>query len=72
MNRAITLKRYVEDITAFERILGLHFSLGEKHSVYKKEGITAQKAKFRVVVFPFVDRVLTDSEVIFEDGKYKV
>ncbi|MEK7148737.1 MAG: hypothetical protein AAB770_02355 [Patescibacteria group bacterium] len=72
LNRAITRLRYMQDITAFERILGLHFSLGEKHSVYKKEGITAHKAKFHVDVFPVVDRVLADGEVIFENGKYIV
>lgn len=72
LNRAITRERYLQDITAFERILGLHFSLGEKHSVYKKEGITAHKAKFHVDVFPLVDRVLADDEVIFENGAYTV
>ena len=72
LNRAITRERYVQDITAFERILGMHFSLGEKHSVYKKEGITAHKAKFHVDVFPIVDRVLADGEVIFENGRYIV
>lgn len=72
LNKAITRERYMEDITAFERILGLHFSIGEKHSVYKKEGITAHKAKFHVDVFPVVDRVLADGEVIFEKNKYLV
>lgn len=72
MNRAITRERYLQDITAFERILGMHFSLGEKHSVFKKEGITAHKAKFHVDLFPLVDRVLADGKVIFENGKYLV
>ena len=72
MNRAITRERYVQDITAFERILGMHFSLGEKHSVFKKEGIPAHKAKFHVDLFPLVDRVLADGKVIFEDGEYLV
>lgn len=70
LNRAITRERYVEDITAFERILGLHLSLGEKHSVYKKEGIVTHKARFHVDVFPLVDRVIADDNVIFENGKY--
>lgn len=72
LNRAITRERYVQDITAFERLVGLHFSLGEKHSVYKKEGITAHKSKFHIDVFPVVDRVLADGEVIFENGEYLV
>ncbi len=72
LNRAITRERYLQDITAFERILGLHLSLGEKHSVYKKPDITTHKTKFHVDVFPVVDRVLADGVVIFEDGKYCV
>lgn len=72
LNRAITRERYLQDITAFERILGMHFSLGEKHSVYKKEGITTHKTKFHVDLFPLVDRVFADGELIFSEGKYLV
>ncbi len=72
MNRAITRERYLQDITAFERILGMHFSLGEKHSVYKKEGITTHKTKFHVDLFPLVDRVFADGVLIFENGQYLV
>ena len=72
LNRAITRERYIDDITAFERILGLHLSLGEKHSVYKKEGITTHKARFHVDLFPVVDRVYADNEIIFENGAYLV
>lgn len=72
LNRAITKERYLPDITAFERILGMHLSLGEKHSVYKKPGIQAHKAKFHVDLFPVVDRALLDGEVIFKSGKYLV
>jgi hypothetical protein len=72
LNRAITRERYLEDITAFERILGLHLSMGEKHSVYKKEGITTHKTKFHVDLFPFVERVYADGELIFNDGEYVI
>lgn len=72
LNRAITKERYLEDITAFERILGLHFSLGEKHGTYKKDGINVQKSKYHIDVFPVVDEVLADGVTIFKDGKYIV
>lgn len=72
LNRAITRERYLEDITAFERILGLHLSMGEKHSVYKKEGITTHKTKFHVDLFPFVERVYADDDLIFENGQYLI
>ena len=70
LNRAITRERYLQDITAFERILGMHLSMGEKHSVFKKVGITTHKTKFHVDLFPVADRVTADGEVIFEGGKY--
>lgn len=72
LNRAITRERYLEDITAFERILGLHLSLGEKHSVYKKVGITTHKTKFHVDLFPLVERVYVDDTLLYENGAYLV
>lgn len=72
MNKAITRERYLQDITAFERIYGMHLSLGEKHSVFKKEGITTTKTKFHVDLFPHIDRVYADGNPIFQDGKYVV
>lgn len=72
LNRAITREHYLKDITAFERILGLHFSLGEKHTVYKKPGITPDKTRFHVDLFPVVEKVYADNTLIFENGKYLV
>ncbi len=72
LNRAITKERYLGDITAFERIYGLHVSLGEKHSVYKKPGIKTNKSKFHVDLFPFITSVSTDDQIIFENGKYVI
>ncbi len=72
LNRAITKERYPEDVTAFERILGMHLSMGEKHSVYKKEGITTHKARYHVDLFPVVEKTTADGTTIFENGVYKV
>ena len=72
LNRAITRERYVQDITAFERILGMHLSMGEKHSVYKKVGITTHKTKFHVDLFPVVQQSFLDGALLFENGVYHV
>lgn len=72
LNRAMTNERYLLDITAYERRLGLHFSLGEKHTVYKKQGISADKTRFHVDLFPLVSQVYADGELIFEDDTYLV
>jgi hypothetical protein len=76
LNKAITKERYLGDITAFERIYGMHLSMGEKHSVYKKEGLISKKTKYHVDLFPVVDKVTfinkesKSEEIIFQDGKY--
>jgi len=72
LNRAITTEKYLKDITAFERKLGMHFSLGEKHTVYKKEGIKADKTRFHVDLFPVVESVFADEKLIFENDVYLV
>jgi aminopeptidase len=72
LNRSMTKEKYLGDITAFERILGLHLSMGEKHSVYKKEGIIAKKSRFHVDLFLAADKVTSDGKVFFENGKYIV
>jgi len=72
MNRAITRENYLNDITAFERILGMHVSLGEKHTVYKKEGIRAKKTRYHVDLFLDVTHVLADGKELFKDGEYIV
>ena len=70
LNRAITREHYLKDITAFERIFGLHFSLGEKHTVYKKQGITADKTRFHVDIFPLIEQVYADDVCIFENNTF--
>ena len=72
LNRAMTRENPLGDITAFERIIGIHLSLGEKHSVYKKEGISAHKARFHVDLFLQTNQVLVDDKVIFENGKFTI
>ena len=72
LNRAITREHYLKDITAFERILGVHFSLGEKRTVYKKADIVADKTRYHVDLFPVIDRVFADEKLIFENDTYLV
>jgi len=72
LNSAISRTNLLGDITAFERIVGVHLSLGEKHSVYKKAGIITHKSRFHVDLFLLIDQVLINGEIIFENGKYVV
>lgn len=70
LNRAISRQKPVIDITAFERVNGLHLSLGEKHGVYKKPGFVPHHTKYHVDVFPAVDKITVDGRVIFENGDF--
>jgi hypothetical protein len=71
LNRAMTRERRVSDIGAYERMLGLHLSLGAKHAVYTKPGFP-KKSRFHVDVFAAIERVEADGEGIFQDGRYTV
>lgn len=70
LNPAMGKERFVDDITAFERQKGLHFSLGEKHGVYKKPGFNPKKTHFHIDVFVDVERIETDGAALYENGEF--
>ncbi|MEK6684479.1 MAG: hypothetical protein AABY46_07455 [Nitrospirota bacterium] len=69
LNRALTRERRVSDIGAYERMLGVHLSLGAKHAMYTKAGFP-KKHRFHVDVFAAIERVEVDGEAIFEGQRY--
>lgn len=70
LNRAMNKQRVVSDITAYERMNGLHFSLGAKHGVYKKPGLNPKKTRYHIDIFVDAQTILADDEVLFENGVY--
>ncbi len=70
LNRAISREKPLNDITAFERVYGLHLSLGEKHGVYKKPGFIPHHTKYHIDIFPAVDRITADGKTVYEDGRF--
>ncbi len=72
LNRAFTKERRVSDIGAYERMCGIHISMGAKHAMYTKEGFPKKQCKYHVDIFPAVKRVLIDEEVVFEGEKYLI
>jgi leucyl aminopeptidase (aminopeptidase T) len=68
MNRAFGPDRTVSDIGTFERMCGVHLSLGAKHHTYNKPNIRKKTARRHVDVFVDTQRVLIDDEVIYQDG----
>lgn len=70
MNRAFTPDRIVSDIGTYERMCGIHLSLGSKHGVYKKSNFKRGDTWHHVDVFPLTHEVYLDDEIIFQHGKW--
>jgi len=72
MNRAFTADRIVNDIGTFERMCGVHLSLGAKHGQYNKPQIRRATARYHVDVFADTNTVRLDDEVIYSNGMWTV
>ena len=72
MNRAFTRDRIVDDIGTYERMCGIHLSLGAKHGIYSKPLIKRKEAKYHVDVFAITESVLLDDEVVYQHGRWIV
>ena len=72
MNRAFTRDRLVDDIGTYERMCGIHLSLGAKHGVYNKPNFKRKDTKYHVDVFAVTESVTLDDEVVYRDGAWVV
>ncbi|MBL7685428.1 MAG: hypothetical protein JNK65_05275 [Deltaproteobacteria bacterium] len=72
LNRAFTRQNRVSDIGAYERLCGIHLSIGMKHSMYLKEGFPKKKSRFHVDAFPMIDEVWVDDVLVFGKNEYLI
>jgi hypothetical protein len=72
LNRAFSKDRTVNDIGTFERMCGIHLSLGAKHGSYNKPNIRRATARHHVDVFAATESVQLDDEVVYRDGAWQV
>jgi aminopeptidase len=72
MNRAFTRERRVDDIGTYERMCGIHLSLGAKHGVYPKPGFKRKDARYHIDVFAVTDAVYLGDERVYADGAWSV
>jgi hypothetical protein len=72
LNRAFTRDRVVSDVGSYERMCGVHLSLGAKHNIYKKPQFKREEAKFHVDVFVATETVVVDDETVYRDGAWVV
>ncbi len=71
LNPAMGPHALVNDITAFERQRGLHFSLGEKHAIYAKPGLHRKKGRYHVDIFVAATQIFFDEDLVFENDSYE-
>jgi aminopeptidase len=72
MNRAFTRERRVNDIGTYERMCGIHLSLGAKHGVYPKPGFKRKDARYHVDIFAVTEAVYLDQQLVYRDGGWTV
>jgi hypothetical protein len=70
LNRAFTREQRVDDIGTYERMCGIHLSLGAKHGVYPKPGFKRKDARYHIDVFALTDAVYLGEERVYADGEW--
>jgi aminopeptidase len=71
MNRALSAEKSVSDIGTFERMCGIHLSLGAKHGLYNKPQIRRATARHHVDVFAVTEAVYLDDKQVYENGSWQ-
>jgi len=72
LNRGLSKTKIISDIGSFERMCGVHLSLGRKHGMYGKPGFKRGDGKFHIDIFLDTSSVTLDDEVVFEDEAWVV
>lgn len=72
MNRAFARDRMVDDIGTYERMCGIHLSLGAKHGVYTKPQLKRKDARYHIDVFAITDGVYLDEQRVYQDGAWQL
>jgi len=72
LNRAFSKDKYVSDMGTFERMCGLHLSLGAKHGIYAKEGMKRNSGKFHIDVMIDTDSLTIDDSLVFDGKKWVI
>jgi len=72
MNRAFSRERMVNDIGTYERMCGIHLSLGAKHGVYTKPQLKRKDARYHIDVFAVTEGVYLDGQRVYQDGAWQI
>ncbi len=72
LNRAFSKTRTVDDTGSYERMCGIHVSLGAKHGMYAKPGFKRRDGKYHVDVFADTQSFTLGDEVVYKNGSWLV
>lgn len=72
MNRAFSKTKMITDIGTYERMCGIHLSLGKKHGVYNKSNFKRKDTWHHVDVFANTHRVYLDDDIVYENEAWIV
>lgn len=72
LNPALTATERLSDVSAYERMTGVHLSLGAKHSVYPKAQFKKKVVRYHVDVFVHAPQVRIGDELVFDAGRWLV
>jgi hypothetical protein len=72
LNRAFSKARTVADTGTYERMCGVHISLGAKHGTYGKPGFKRRDGLYHVDVFADTHTFSLGDEVIYKDGAFVI
>ncbi len=72
LNRAFTKTRTVADTGTYERMCGVHLSLGAKHGIYGKPGFKRRDGRYHVDVFADTHTFTLGDQVVYQNGAWIV
>lgn len=70
LNPAFSKTKTVDDVGSYERMCGLHVSLGAKHGMYAKPGFKRNDGKYHVDVFADTKSMTLGDEVVYKEGAW--
>ncbi len=72
LNRGISKTKILSDVGSYERMCGVHLSLGRRHGMYAKPGFKRGDGKFHIDIFLDTTNVTLDGDVVFKDEAWVV
>lgn len=69
LNRTFNTQRITQDVGTYERMCGVHLSLGAKH-MFPKPQISRSAARYHIDVFAVSDSVTLDGDIVYQNGQW--